>query len=98
MTEDAAPGIAAVVDIGSTAIRLVVAQLAEGGEWERLDRAARPVPLGRDVFMSGSLSRESMQQAITILTGFRELLRGWEVPEHAVRVIATSAMSRMRSG
>jgi len=97
MTDEPAPGIAAVVDIGSTAIRLVVAQLADGGEWERLDRAARPVPLGRDVFMSGSLSRESMQQAITILTGFRELLRGWEVPEGAVRVIATSAIREARN-
>jgi exopolyphosphatase/guanosine-5'-triphosphate,3'-diphosphate pyrophosphatase len=89
--------IAAVVDIGSTAIRLVIAQLSENGDWQRLDRAARPVPLGRDVFMSGSLSRESMQQAISILSGFRELLRGWQVPEEAVRVIATSAIREARN-
>jgi len=97
MSDTSQSDIAAVIDIGSTAIRLVVAQLGEDGEWERLDRAARPVPLGRDVFMSGSLSRESMQQAITILTGFRELLHGWQVPDNAVRVIATSAIRESRN-
>ena len=97
MSEVRRADTAAVIDIGSTAIRMVVAQLGEGGEWERLDRAARPVPLGRDVFMSGSLSRESMQQAITILTGFKELLGGWQVPEDAVRVIATSAIREARN-
>jgi exopolyphosphatase/guanosine-5'-triphosphate,3'-diphosphate pyrophosphatase len=90
-------GIAAVVDIGSSAIRLVVAQLGENGEWERLDRAARPVSLGRDVFITGSLGRETMQKAIEILTGFRELMQGWSVPEDAVRVIATSAIREARN-
>ncbi len=94
---ESGPEVAAVVDIGSTAIRMVIAQLGEDGEWNRLDRAARPVSLGRDVFMSGSLSRESMQQAISILTGFRELLRGWSVAESATRVIATSAIREARN-
>ncbi|MFW5783998.1 MAG: hypothetical protein ACOCY8_05725 [Spirochaetota bacterium] len=91
MSEAPASSLAAVIDVGATAIRLVVAQMGENGEWQRLDRAARPVPLGRDVFMSGTLGRETMQQAISILAGFRELLRGWQVPEESVRVIATSA-------
>ena len=89
--------IAAVIDIGSTAIRAVVAQMNDDREWERLDRASKPVSLGRDVFMSGSLSRESMQQAISILSGFRELLDGWQVPESATRVIATSAIREARN-
>ncbi|TVQ27119.1 MAG: Ppx/GppA family phosphatase [Spirochaetaceae bacterium] len=89
--------IAAVIDIGSSAIRLVVAQLGDGNEWSRLDRAAKPVSLGRDVFMTGSLSRESMQQAIAILTGFKELLRGWQVPTESVRVVATSAIREARN-
>lgn len=89
--------IAAVIDIGSSAIRMVIAQMVGDGEWQRLDRAAKPVTLGRDVFMTGSLSRESMQQAITILTGFRELLRSWDVPEESIRVIATSAIREARN-
>ena len=89
--------IVAVIDIGSTAIRLVVAQMDSNREWQRLDRASRPVSLGRDVFMSGALSRESMQQAIAILSSFCELLDGWAVPEAARRVIATSAIREARN-
>jgi len=91
------PRIAAVIDIGSTAIRLVVAQMGSDGEWTRLDRAAMPVNLGRDVFLTGSLSRESMQQATTILTGYCELVRGWEVPVDSIRVVATSAIREAKN-
>ncbi|TFH06094.1 MAG: Ppx/GppA family phosphatase [Spirochaetales bacterium] len=98
MADDHPAGsIAAVSDIGSTAIRLVVAQINEEREWQRLDRASKPVALGRDVFMSGSLGRESMQQAISILAGYQELLKGWQVPESATRVIATSAIREARN-
>ena len=97
MSKRAEPGIAAVVDIGATAIRMVIAQLGEDGEWQRLDRATKPVGLGRDVFMTGSLGRETMQQAISILQSFRELLDGWQVPTSAIRVIATSAIREARN-
>jgi exopolyphosphatase/guanosine-5'-triphosphate,3'-diphosphate pyrophosphatase len=86
-----------VIDIGSTAIRLVVAEIEPDGHWHRLDRAIRPVALGRDVFMSGVLSAESMRQAIKILTGFRELLRGWQLDLDDVRVIATSAIREAKN-
>lgn len=92
-----APRVAAVIDIGSTAIRMVIAQLDSDTEWTRLDRASKPVSLGRDVFMSGSLSRESMHQAISILSGFQELLRGWNVPSDSIRAIATSAIREARN-
>ncbi|MFP4330190.1 MAG: HD domain-containing protein [Alkalispirochaetaceae bacterium] len=86
-----------VVDIGSTAIRLVVAEIDPSGGWRRLDRAIRPVTFGRDVFMSGVLSPESMRQAIKILTGFRELIRGWQLELEDVRVIATSAIREAKN-
>ena len=89
--------IVAVIDIGSSAIRLVVAQMDGAGEWQRLDRASKPVSLGRDVFMTGALSRESMQQAIAILASFSELLDGWHVPDAARRVIATSAIREAKN-
>lgn len=86
-----------MIDIGSTAIRLVVAEIEPDGHWHRLDRAIRPVALGRDVFMSGVLSAESMRQAIKILTGFRELIRGWQLEQEDVRVIATSAIREAKN-
>ncbi len=89
--------IVAVVDVGSTAIRMVIAELLSSGNWRTLDRAGKPVPLGRDVFVSGKISRETMIQAIKILNGFRELLEGWKISLKDVRIIATSAIREARN-
>lgn len=87
----------AVIDMGSSAIRMVVAEIDDAGNWRRLDRAGKPVSLGRDVFVDGYLSGDSMRQAIKILTGFREMLDGWQIAEDDVRVIATSAIREAKN-
>ncbi len=87
----------AVIDIGSTAIRMIVAEVSPGGDWRRLDRAQRPVALGRDVFTGGFISRESMLQSIRILAAFAELLEGWKVLPRDVRVVATSAIREAKN-
>lgn len=92
-----APKTVAVVDVGSTAIRMVVAEIQPDGDWVRLDRASKPVSLGRDVFVTGFISRESMRQAIKILGGFCELLRGWQLSPGDVRVIATTAIREAKN-
>ncbi len=89
--------IVAVIDIGSTAVRMIVAEVNSEGQWWRLDRAARPVGLGRDVFTSGAISRESMLQCIKILSSFTELLEGWGVTPDNIRTVATSAIREARN-
>ena len=64
--------LVAVIDIGSIAIRIVVAQIDSRGDLRVLDRAERPVALGRDVFSTGSVSRESIGQCLEILRRFNE--------------------------
>ncbi len=87
----------AVIDIGSSAIRMVIAEIDEGGSWRRLDRVGKPVALGKDVFVTGFLSTESMRQTIRILAGFREVLAGWAIPDEDSRIIATSAIREARN-
>lgn len=87
----------AVVDIGSSAIRVIVAQVHADGTWKRLDRAQRPVALGRDVFTTGLIGREAMLQTISILMSFREMLDGWDMRPKHIRVIATSAIREARN-
>ena len=86
-----------VIDIGSTAIRLVIAEIDRKGEWKRLDRAIRPVPLGRDVFLNGVISRETFQLCLRVLSGFAELLEGWKISQDNVRVVATAAIREARN-
>jgi exopolyphosphatase/guanosine-5'-triphosphate,3'-diphosphate pyrophosphatase len=89
--------LVAVIEIGSTGVRLLVAQMQGDGQWKVMDRAGRPIVLGRDVFNSGELSRESLLECITVLRNFRELLAGWGITGDDVHVIATSALRVARN-
>jgi exopolyphosphatase/guanosine-5'-triphosphate,3'-diphosphate pyrophosphatase len=84
--------LAAVVEIGSTGIRLLVADIFPDGRWQAMDRASKPVALGRDVFNSGQVSRESFLECIGMLKNFREFLQGWGIADSDIHVIATSAI------
>lgn len=93
MSASAAPRhIVAVIELGSTGIRLVVASLGTESDFEILDRAGKPSRLGRDVFTSGSVSRETTRESIAILAGFKELIAGYGIEARDAHVIATSAL------
>jgi exopolyphosphatase/guanosine-5'-triphosphate,3'-diphosphate pyrophosphatase len=87
----------AVVEVGSTGIRLLVAEIAPDGHWRELDRAEKPVALGRDVFTSGRVTRESFMESLSVLRHFRELLQGWGIAGEDVQAIATSALRAARN-
>ncbi|MCL2380334.1 MAG: HD domain-containing protein [Treponema sp.] len=89
--------LVAVLEIGSTGIRLLVAEIHPDGRWQALDRAGKPVALGRDVFTTGHVSRESFLECISVIKNFREFLRSWEISDADIRVIATSALRVARN-
>jgi exopolyphosphatase/guanosine-5'-triphosphate,3'-diphosphate pyrophosphatase len=83
---------AAVVEIGSTGIRLLVAELYDDGSWRILDHAEKSVELGRDVFTSHKISRESFLHSLSALRGFCEMLTAWGIKSGNAKCIATSAL------
>ena len=87
-----APRTIAVVEIGSTGLRLVVAGVDDHGGFRVLDRAGKASRIGRDVFTTGDVSREAARECIAILNSFRELLKGYGIGPAETRVIATSAL------
>jgi exopolyphosphatase/guanosine-5'-triphosphate,3'-diphosphate pyrophosphatase len=89
--------LAAVLEIGSTGIRLLVAEISEDGRWKVLDRAGKPVALGRDVFTSGQVSRESLIECLAVLRNYREFLAGWGIADEDVHIMATSAIRVARN-
>ncbi|MCL2722303.1 MAG: HD domain-containing protein [Treponema sp.] len=89
--------LTAIIEIGSMGIRLHIAEIYSNGGWQVLDRAVRPVSLGRDVFTSGVLSRESMLECLSVLQNYRELLSGWSIEDNNIHLIATSALRAARN-
>ncbi|MDR3284000.1 MAG: HD domain-containing protein [Treponema sp.] len=87
----------AVLEIGSTAARLLVAEMYDDGTWKVIDQASMPIMFGHDVFTGGSISRDSLLQCLQILNRFREQLGAWGIgPEHTT-VIATNALREARN-
>ncbi|HRZ63412.1 MAG TPA: HD domain-containing protein [Spirochaetia bacterium] len=82
----------AVIEIGSTGIRMIVAAIDGAGGFKVLDRAGKPSRVGRDVFTSGYVSREAVRESIAVLSSYRELLRGYGLAPKDASVIATSAL------
>jgi exopolyphosphatase/guanosine-5'-triphosphate,3'-diphosphate pyrophosphatase len=89
--------LVAVLEIGSTGIRLLAAEILSRGEWKVVDRAERPVALGRDVFTSGKVSRESLLECLLVLKNLRELLAGWGIRNEDIYLIGTSALRAARN-
>lgn len=88
--------LVAAIEIGSTAIRLLVAE-ETGGKRNILDRSEKPVSLGRDVFTFGAISRESLLQCLSILNLMKEQLSGYRIGAEETAVIATSAFREAKN-
>lgn len=82
----------AVIELGSTGIRLLIARTNGENSVEVLDRASKPSRIGRDVFTLGHVTREAMRETVAIFISYRELLAGYGIPPERARVFATSAL------
>lgn len=82
----------AVIEIGSTGIRLLVAEITSDNKRNILDRSEQLVNLGRDVFTTGSISSHTLHSCIGILKRYAEQLNGWGLKAEDATVIATSAV------
>lgn len=82
-----------VIEIGSTRVRLLVAEFTSNGTQNIIDRSTLPLPLGKDVFTDGVISQETQNQLIQILKRYVEQLSSWGIEPSATNCIALSAFS-----
>ena len=80
----------AVLDLGATAIRLVVAELPSGASPRILEEASRAVLLGKDTFGGGRLGAATIEATLRALEGFRRIMDSYGVVRY--RAVATSAV------
>lgn len=83
----------AVIELGTSAIRLAIAE-TDGGAYVRiLEQLTRGVSLGKDTFTRREIKRETLLQSIDVLKSYRQKLEEYQCtnPKH-IRVVATSAV------
>ena len=88
-----APRTVAVIDIGSSAVRMEIAELQSDGSIRSLEALQHPVHLGKDTFTTGKLSAETIEECVLVLKGYRRVLRDYGIDrEDQIRAVATSSV------
>jgi len=93
----AAPKLAAVINIGSTFIRLVIAEFPEDGEMRVVEQAVKFIGLGKEAYTTGIIRKRTFTLAIQIFSQYKELLQPYSLAPEAVRVIGTAALREARN-
>ena len=82
----------AVVDIGSTFLRLIIAEKRGEKGIGVLERIVQSVPLGRDVVVSRRIANTTVEQCVQILKRFCLLLQEYDIAPESVKAVASSAV------
>jgi len=90
-----ATGLIGVLDMGASAIRLVVAEIDPRRNVRVIEEASRGVQLGRDTFSGGVIRSQTVDAALEALDGFRHIMNGYGVAD--IRAVATSAVREARN-
>jgi len=80
----------AVIEVGSSAVRMVIAEVGPKLAIRTLENLQKSVSFGKDVFTTGRLSHASIRQGIEILDNFTSVMESYGVKR--VQAIATSAV------
>jgi exopolyphosphatase/guanosine-5'-triphosphate,3'-diphosphate pyrophosphatase len=86
---------AAVIDVGSNSVRLVIYRLDGRAIWTVYNEKAL-AGLGRDLPSTGRLSPDGVEVALTAIRRFRALLDGWKAED--VTAAATAAVREAADG
>ncbi|MFN6400039.1 MAG: exopolyphosphatase [Planctomycetota bacterium] len=83
----------AVIDIGSTSIRMAIAEIEGQNQVRTIEEVSRAVSLGKDTFTTQSISRESIEECVRILKSYRRLMQEYGITRpDQIRLVATSAV------
>lgn len=90
---NAAVRTAAVIDVGTTSIRMALADIDDGGDVHLLTSLSQAVALGKDTFTRGSIEKSTIEECVRVLKSYKRVLAeyGIDRPDQ-VRVVATSAV------
>lgn len=83
----------AVIDVGSSAIRMEIAEIDRAGHVRSLEALQQPVNLGKDTFASGAIAPATIEECVTVLQGYRRALLDYGIQDdNDIRAVATSSV------
>jgi len=83
--------IVAAIDIGSSALRLDVAEVGAQGDVKLLESLRQGVRLGKDVFTKGRVEQDTLRRCVAILKNYGRLLKEYGVTRpDQLRAVATT--------
>lgn len=90
----------AAIDIGSNAIRLLIASIIEQEgrpvKFKKTSLVRVPIRLGADVFLNGTVSEDNKKRVLDTMIAFRLLMKSHKVVRY--KACATSAMREAENG
>jgi exopolyphosphatase/guanosine-5'-triphosphate,3'-diphosphate pyrophosphatase len=82
----------AVVDIGSTSVRMAIAEIGQGS-FRILEEVSQMVSLGKDVFSTQNIHRKSIEECVVVLKSCRRLMKEYGITSpQQIRIVGTSAV------
>ncbi len=82
----------AVIDIGATFIRILIAEKRPDGGIHILERAVQSVAIGRDIVTAHRISNSTVERCVEILKSFRRLLDEYAIDSASVTAVATATV------
>lgn len=83
----------AAIDIGSTSVRMCVAEISPDGGMEMLTELVHPVAIGRDTFTVGHICPETMRALCKVMGNFAKVVK-----EYSAECLAVATSSVREAG
>ncbi len=83
----------AVIYVGAASISLVIGRKDENGQFTRIESLDKPLPVARDIFRSGSITRSTVDQAAAILRDYLKAMLEYSIPTTQLRLFTTNILA-----
>jgi exopolyphosphatase/guanosine-5'-triphosphate,3'-diphosphate pyrophosphatase len=88
----------AVIDIGTSSIRMAIAEIDSHGGVRTLETLSQAVSLGKDTFTGGAITKGTIEDCVRVLTSYKRVLVEYQIVNaEQIRVVATSAVREARN-
>lgn len=83
----------AIIYVGAASLSMIIGARGEAGVATLLEHLDKPLPLARDIFRTGTITRSTVEQAAGILSDYLATVREYGIPLANVRLYNTNILA-----